>query len=75
MATKDIDLSEFRRIRRAGCNFANLTIKPEHVEVLKAAMQSDDISAAAIHDWMKAHGYYIGKDSVQKHRIGKCVCQ
>lgn len=75
MATKPkIDLSEFRRIRKAGCNFANLDLKPEHVETLKAAMQAGDISSAGIHDWMKDHGYQIGKETIVKHRNGRCTC-
>ena len=74
MATKDIDLSEFRRIRKAGCSFANLNIKPEHVEVLKAAMQADDISVRGIHDWLKAHDYRVGKEAIQNHRLGRCTC-
>lgn len=76
MATKkpEIDLSEFRRIRKAGCNFAQLDLKPEHVEVLKAAMQAPDISGAGIHDWMKSKGYSIGKETVIKHREGRCAC-
>ena len=33
----EIDLSEFRRVRKAGCSFANLAIKDEDVDTLKAA--------------------------------------
>lgn len=75
MTAKKVDLSEFRRIRKAGCGFANLTIKPEHVDVLKAAMQTDDISHSGIHEWMKAYGYEVSLESVGKHRTGRCVCK
>jgi hypothetical protein len=75
VTAKKIDLSEFRRIRRAGCNFANLPLKDEHVEVLKAAMQADDISGSGIHEWLKSKGYVIGKESINKHRDGRCVCR
>ena len=71
----EIDLSEFRRIRKPGCNFANLDIKPEHVETLRAAMQAPDISGAGIHDWMKSKDYVIGKEAIIKHRAGRCSCR
>ena len=74
MVTKDIDLSEFRRIRKAGCPFARLDIKPEHAVNLKGAMQADDISGNAIHEWLKDRHYAIGVDSVRKHREGRCTC-
>jgi hypothetical protein len=74
VAKKEIDLSEFRRIRKPGCTFANLKFRPEHVDVLRAAMQSDDISGAGIHEWLKKNGYAIGIESVKKHRAGSCVC-
>ena len=70
----EVDLSEFRRIKKAGCNFVNLPLKPEHIDVLRAAMRADDISGAGIHDWLKSKGYTIGKESVIKHREGRCVC-
>ena len=77
MATKspEVDLSEFRRVRQAGCAFSRLAIKPEHVDVLRAAMQADDISGASIHDWLKDHGYQIGKEAIMKHRSGRCLCR
>ena len=76
MVTKDIplDLSEFRRIRKPGCNFSHLELKPEHVEIVKAAMQAEDISAAAVHDWLIDKGYRIGLDTLKKHRAGRCTC-
>lgn len=70
----EIDLSEFRRVRKAGCGFANLAIKDEDVDTLKAAMQADDISGASIHEWMKKRGYSISEDMIRKHRKGVCVC-
>jgi hypothetical protein len=70
-----IDLSEFRRIRKPGCAFAQLELKPEHVDVLKAAMQAPDISGAAVWEWLKDKKYVIGKESVLKHREGRCICQ
>ena len=69
-----VDLSEFRRIRKPGCNFANVEIREEHVETLKAAMQAPDISGSGIHDWMKSKGYIIGKEAIIKHRTGRCSC-
>jgi hypothetical protein len=74
VAKAEIDLSEFRRVKKAGCNFANLELKPEHVEVLKAAMQAPDISGQSIHDWLKARQYVIGVDTLRKHREGRCAC-
>lgn len=73
-AKPEIDLSEFRRVRKSGCAFANLTIKDEHVDTLKAAMQADDISGGSIHEWLKKRGYSISADSVRNHRRGTCVC-
>ena len=70
----EIDLSEFRRIRKPGCSFANLNIKPDHVETLKAAMQAPDISGASIHEWRKKRGYSIGADTLERHRSGRCTC-
>ena len=72
--TPEIDLSEFRRIKKPGCGFANLKIKPEHVDVLRAAMQEEEISSAGIHEWMKKRGYSISQEAVRKHRRGVCVC-
>ena len=71
---KEIDLSEFRRIKKPGCGFANLKLKPEHVEILKAAMQDDEISGDGIREWMKKNGYQISTESIRKHRRGTCVC-
>jgi hypothetical protein len=73
-AKKEIDLSEFRRKVIPGCGFSHLVIKPEHVEVLKAAMQAEDISGAGIHEWMKHRGYQISEEAIRKHRRGVCVC-
>jgi repressor of nif and glnA expression len=61
-------------VTKPGCGFANLNIKPEHVETLKAAMQADDISGASIHEWLKKRGYHISEEMVRKHRRGVCVC-
>ena len=72
--TVEIDLSEFRRKPVAGCGFARLQIKAEHVDTLRAAMQADDISGASIQEWLKKRGYSISEDSVRKHRKGVCVC-
>ena len=73
-AEPEIDLSEFRRKPVAGCGFANLKLKPEHVETIKAAMQAPDVSGAGIHQWLKKRGYQISEESVRKHRNGACRC-
>ena len=74
MASKvSVDLSEFRKIPKAGCRFAQLDLKEEHVEKLKAVMQSDEYSASEIHRVMVVNWKYsIGKESVAKHRNGTC---
>jgi hypothetical protein len=69
-----VDLSEFRRKKKPGCGFANLDLKPEHLEVLKAAMQADDISNRGILEWMTQRGYEVGKEALANHRAGRCVC-
>ena len=70
----EIDLSEFRRMPTAGCGFARLPIKSEHVETLKAAMQAQDISGSSIREWLQKREYMISTDSIRKHRSGTCVC-
>jgi Fe2+ or Zn2+ uptake regulation protein len=73
-AKKEIDLSEFRKIRKAGCQFANLKLDPDHVEVLQTVMKDDEYSAAGIHEWMRKRGYQIGLGSLKSHRNGTCIC-
>ena len=75
MAVKQPDLSEFRRIKKAGCGFAQINLKPEHVDTVKAAMQAQDISGRAIYEWLQSKGYGVGKESVIKHRAGNCSCR
>ena len=70
----EIDLSEFRRRPTLGCGFSRLSLKAEHVETLKAAMQSPDISGASIREWLTKRQYMISTDSILKHRNGTCVC-
>lgn len=70
-----VDLSDFRRIRKAGCSFAQIDLKPEHADALRGAMQAPDISNAGIHDWMRSKGYDIGRESIAKHRAGRCICR
>ena len=70
----EIDLSEFRRRPTAGCGFARLQIKADHVETLRAAMQSHDISGSSIREWLQKRHYMISTGSILKHRNGTCVC-
>lgn len=73
---KKVDLSEFRRIRKPGCTFAQLDFTQEQLEKLRIVMPSTDYSTRGIHEVLTSKwGFSIAEESLRKHRDGKCLCQ
>ena len=60
---------------RCRISILRLTLSPEDLDTLDAALADPSIQTTRIHAALRAMGYDIGAHSLQRHRRGACKCE